>query len=152
MLGHWAKASMSRKSQRRRWIIGLCLVVVSLGAVAAIGGGWLLFFDDSPLNKASAIDATEEWARLAPLPLTKTDLVIQTSGSAFTRQFDVSFRDTPANIRAWLSACPGPTSISPTIDDSGWSIYRYEGGGGALAGEVRVSPLLDEVHIIATWS
>jgi hypothetical protein len=143
---------MLPKPKKRRWIIGLCFGLLLIGVVAMIGGGWLVFSPNSPINQSAAIEATEKWARLAPLPATKTNLDILTRGSAFSRTFEVSFRDKPKNIRSWLSTCPGPNSVSPTIDSSGWSVYSYPGGDGAVSGEVRVSPAFDKVKIIATWS
>ncbi len=70
----------------------------------------------------------------------------------FTREFQISFRDSPANIRRWLALSPGPAAASPTTDPSGWHIYNYPAGGGAGFSEVRVSPSGDEVRIRTYWS
>ena len=143
---------MAPKSRKRKWIFGGCAAVITIGLVAAVGVGWLLLSHDSPINRASAIEATKEWARLADLPSSKSNLRIQTSGSSFTRTFTVSFRDSPAAIRAWIAASPGPASVAPSTDSSGWQIYTYPAGGGATFSEVRVSPSGDEVQIEASWS
>jgi hypothetical protein len=70
----------------------------------------------------------------------------------FTREFQMSFRDSPTNIRMWLASSPGPAATSPTTDSSGWLIYNYPAVGGAVFSEVRVSPAGDEVRIRAYWS
>ena len=143
---------MGQKSRKRRWIVGGCPAVIAIGLVAAVGIGWLLLSHDSPINRASAIKATKEWARLADLPSTKSNLRIETSGSSFTRTFTLSFRDSPAAVRAWIALSPGPASVAPSTDSSGRQIYTYPAGGGATFSEVRVSPSGDEVHIEASWS
>jgi len=117
-----------------------------------IGVGWLVVSPNSPTNRFSAIRSTQEWARLADFPSTMTDFHIETGGSMFTREFQMSFRDSPTNIRIWLASSPGPASTSPTTDSSGWLIYNYPAGGGAEFSEVRVSPAGDEVRIRAYWS
>jgi hypothetical protein len=98
------------------------------------------------------LDATKKWARLADFPKTASDLRVETSGSMFTREFQVSFQDTAANIRVWLAASAGPASVSPNIDPTGWKVFTYPAGGGAVFSEVRVSPSGEEVRIIASWS
>ena len=112
----------------------------------------MIFDENSPLIRASAISAAKDWACLADLPKTKTDLKIETTGSAFTREFTISFKDTPGNISIWIAASPGPSSIAPTTDASGWQLYEYPACNGAVFAEVRVSPAGDEVVIHTYWS
>ena len=129
-----------------------CFGIAFLGAILAIGAGWLVVSPNSPVNRSSAIRSTQEWARLADFPATVTDFKIASGGSMFTREFQISFRDSPTNIRIWLTASPGPAAATPTTDASGWLIYNYPAGGGAVFSEVRVSPSGEEVRIRAYWS
>jgi len=138
--------------QKRRFIIGGCLGALLFSAVVIVAGGWLILSPNSPINRASALDATKAWARLADFPTTASDLHVETTGNMFTRGFRVSFRDTPTNIRAWLAASPGPATVSPTIDPMGWKVYTYPAGGGAVFSEVHVVPSGDEVRVRTYWS
>ena len=143
---------MASISKKRRLLIGGCLSVCILGIIVTIGVGWLVLSPESPINRSSAISSTKKWARLADFPETKTDFRIETGGNMFTREFQISFHDSPANIRRWLASSPGPAAVSPTTDPSGWQIYNYPAGGGAVFSEVRVSPSGDEVRIRTYWS
>ena len=129
-----------------------CFGIALLGVILAIGVGWLVVSPNSPTNRSSAIRSTKEWARLADFPATMTKFHIATEGSMFTREFQISFRDSPTNIRIWLAASPGPAAAPTTTDSSGWLIYNYPAGGGAVFSEVRVSPSGDEVRIRTYWS
>jgi len=123
-----------------------------VAGVLALVVSAIFFASNRPLNRGSAIATAREWARIAEIPTTATDLNIATAGSAFSREFSIRFRDSPANIRAWLSASPGPASTSPTLDSSDWAIYHYSAGGGAQFAEIRVSPAGDQVVIRTYWS
>ena len=123
-----------------------------VGVVAVMVVGWLLLDHSSPLNQASAIDATQEWGRLAEFPKTSSDLRIEVTGSSFTRGFRISFRDTPANVAAWIAASPGPASAVPVTGADGWTVYEYSAGGGATFAEARVSPDGSVVKIETYWS
>lgn len=143
---------MANISKKRRLLFGGCLSICFLGIVVMIGAGWLVLSPNSPINKSSAIRSTKEWARLSDFPATMSDFHIDTGGNMFTREFRITFRDSPENIRRWLASSPGPASATPKTDASGWLIYDYPAGGGAVFSEVRVSPSGDEVRIRTYWS
>jgi hypothetical protein len=146
---------MHTLSKKRKWIIGVGFGIFTLmmaGILTIIVGGWFILSPESPINRASSISVTKQWARLADFPTTHTDLRVQTSGSMFTREFEIVFRDTPANITKWIEGSPGPSSVEPTTDSSGWRIYSYPAGDGALFSEIHVSPAGDEVRIHTYWS
>lgn len=143
---------MSMGKNRKKWLVGGCLGIMLLGLLAALVAGWLVLDPGSPLNRGSSIKATREWARLADFPPTVEDLRIETTGSMFTREFKISFRDTPTNVLKWINASPGPSSAMPSTDAGGWRIYNYPAGGGAVFAEVRVSPSGEVVRIRTYWS
>lgn len=138
---------------KKPWLlIGCCLSIFIFGIIVMIGAAWLLLSPNSPINRPSVISSTKEWARLADFPATMSDFRIETGGSMFTREFQITFRDSPANIQRWLASSSGPATTSPTTDPSGWLIYNYPAGGGASFSELRVSPSGDEVRIRTYWS
>ena len=114
--------------------------------------GWLLIDPESPLNRRSALNATKSWACLADFPSTAQEIEIETTGSMITREFTVTFKDSPAAISKWIADCPGPSSVNPTTDPQGWKIYSYPACEGAQHAEVRVSPAGDQAIINTFWS
>ena len=142
---------MKRLSKKRKWIMGVGLFMM-LGTLAVMVGGWLIFSPASPVNRSSAITTTQQWARLADIPTTRIDLQVHTKGSMFSREFEIVFQDTPVNIQAWITESPGPSSVQPTINPSGWTVYRYPAGDGAAFSEIRVAPSGDKVRIRTYWS
>lgn len=144
----------AQKSHRlkRPWRTYGCLVPIGVAGVLALVISAIFFVSNRPQNRDAAIATAREWARISEIPATATDLNIATAGSAFSREFTISFRDSPANIRVWLSASPGPASANPALDSSDWTIYRYSAGSGAQFAEIRVSPAGDRVVIRTYWS
>lgn len=139
-------------SNKKRWIVGSCLALLLLCMLCVMVVTGVVFYFVKAAEETSAIASTQEWARLSDFPLTRKEFQIETLGSAFTREFRITFRDTPQNIKKWLSACPGPASVVPSKDKDGWIIYSYPAGGGALFAEVRISPDGDFVRIRTYWS
>jgi hypothetical protein len=135
-----------KTSWRKIIIFGMPFVAILLIT------SWFLFSIDSPPNRASAIRAIKQWARIDYFPVPESQLHIETLGSAFSREFIVTFSASPSDIQRWLVASPGPKSVTPTKDPNGWIHYSYEGGEGSLCGAVYVSPEGDKVRIRATWS
>ena len=143
---------MKRTSTRKWWLGAGCFgLFLAAGLILVIALAFLIF-PTGPANQASAIATAREWGRLAEIPATASILKAEATGSAFTREFAVTFRDTPANIRTWISSSPGPASATRSVDASGWTIYEYKAGGGALFAEVTVSPTGDEVRIRTFWN
>lgn len=130
----------------------MTFVFILLAILFCAISGWLIVDPDSPLNRASAIRAAQDWACLDDLPKTATDIEIATTGSAFTREFTISFKDTPANISTWIAASPGPASANPSTNPLGWHVYEYPACDDAVFAEVRVSPTGDQVVIHTYWS
>jgi hypothetical protein len=143
---------MKRTSTKKWWLGAGCFgLFLAAGLIVVIALAFLIF-PTGPANQASAIATAREWGRLAEIPATARILKSEATGSAFTRQIAVTFRDTPGNVRIWISSSPGPASATRSVDASGWTIYEYKAGGGALFAEVTVSPTGDEVRIRTFWN
>lgn len=143
---------MKKASTRKWWLGAGCLGLLLAAGLFVVIALAFLFYPSSPANQASAIATAREWGRLAEIPATATILKTEATGSAFTREIAVTFRDTPANVRAWIASSPGPSSATRSVDASGWTTYEYKAGGGAQFAEVAVSPAGDEVRIRTFWS
>ena len=143
---------MERVSGKRRWIVGSCLGLFLATCLVIIAVVWMLPSSGGHPYRNSALATSQEWARVARIPQTATSLNVEAKGSAFSREFEITFRDKPVNISTWISASPGPSSTTPSVDDSGWTVYSYAAGGGAVFAEIRVSPQGDEVQIRTYWS
>ena len=137
-------------TRRHKFFVAFCttgLVLVGCGVTC-----WYVLDHDSPHNQASAIEAVREWARLAPLPESATGLDIQTTGTMFTREFNIEFTAPAADILAWLEKSPGPSAAKLRQDPDGTVIYEIDAGGGAQFAEVRVLKNGTIVRIKAFWS
>jgi hypothetical protein len=134
---------------RKYFLIGAAAAAIAL----LLAAGWFVFAIESPPNRASAIRATLEWGRLAPFPVLDSELHIKTSGSAFTRQFDISFTGDPEQIQQWIRSSPGTRGLVPLLkrDPDGWVVYQIE-PEKALIVEVHVSPDGRQVRVRAVWS
>ena len=126
--------------------IGLALAVLTCFA------GWLVLSNDSPINRASAIKATCEWARLNRFPDSAKNIKVETTGSIFTREFRITFSATPESIQSWLRESPGTRTAIAKSEDSGRMIYSITPGGGAQFAEVSISNDKRTVRIRAYWS
>lgn len=102
-------------------------------------------------NRQSAIDAAATWARLAPLPPSAQSVDVDIRGSAFTREFVITFTATPADIQQWIAASPGPSSASLSTVGS-VTTYAITPGGGAQFAEVKVDSSVNQVLIRTYWS
>lgn len=143
---------MKKTSTRKWWLGAGCLGLLVAAGLSVIIALAFLFLPSGPANQASAIATAREWGRLAEIPATASILTSQALGSSFTREFTITFRDTPSNVRTWIASSPGPASATRSVDDSGWTLYEYPAGGGAAFAEIRVSPEGDVVRIRTFWS
>lgn len=143
---------MKKTSTRKWWLGAGCLgLFLAAGLVVIIALAFLIY-PSGPANQKSAIATAREWGRLAEIPASASNLKVEAKGSAFSREFVVSFRDTPASVRTWIASSPGPSSATRSVDASGWTLYEYKAGGGAQFAEVAVSPAGDDVRIRTFWS
>lgn len=125
--------------------------MVILGVVAFMA--WMFLAPESPMNRASAIKATCEWARLNPLPVIDSEVRITTNGSMFTREFIIGFEGAADKILAWLQASPGTASaFAKRKVTEGDAHLEISPGGGAAFAEITISQNGRHVRIRAYWS
>jgi len=68
-------------------LAGCILIPTAILLVVIVAG----YFYIQRANYYSAIDATKEWARLNEFPATATNLIVDTAGNMFTREFTIQF-------------------------------------------------------------
>ncbi len=137
--------------KKRDWLKG-CLWTLFVGAVFVVGTVWLVFDANSPLNKASAIACTCEWARLNPLPVGQSAVHVETKGGMFTREFIVTFTGKREDILAWLNASPGTQNAYRDTRMLNAMHQEISPGGGAQFAEITISENGTKVVIRAYWS
>jgi len=107
-----------------------------------------------PWHRHSAIETALAWGGLADLPKSAEDVVVTTSGSAFTRTFEVSFHAPKPDIRQWIEDSPRLSDSEPVEEEGekGRMLYEvYPGEQGAIGGTVEVRGG-HEVRISMSWS
>ncbi len=139
------------KTRTKRILLVLCGVFV----LGISGVGWLdytLFSPDSSRNRASAIDCTLTWGRLAAFPASAQQFSITVHGTTFTRAFRTSFIAPPSDIEQWLQQSPGTREVLPTTPSPGVRHFEITPGGGAQRAEVTVDDTQHHVSIYVYWS
>jgi hypothetical protein len=101
-------------------------------------------------EKKSAIDATLEWARLAPFSSSAQEFTIRVEGGSFTRSFRAHFKAPKHDIDNWVKQSPGLMSAEPTYAN-GKRTYIIRPGGGANRAQVTIGDD-DSVEIYTSWS
>lgn len=120
------------------------LLAAAAALPLAVGGCWYL-------QRQAALNTALKWTRLASPPSTATHYELQVDGSAFTREFRISFVAPPGDIAQWLGSSPGVADA--VISKSGSiTIYRIKPGGGAQFAEVQVDESSGVVTIRTYWS
>jgi hypothetical protein len=103
-------------------------------------------FANGCVFKESAIETTLEWARLATLPVSKSQVDVEVTGSIFTRGFRVAFSAAPDPLESWLSASEG-IADAEIYREGDFTRYKISPGGGAMFAEVRVNRNTGDVYI-----
>lgn len=105
-----------------------------------------------PWNRQSAINATKKWGGLSDFPANAKIIEISTSGSAFTRTFDIKFTSDTESIRNWIKISKRLNDNIPTQNNS-IDIYDINPGEeGAIGGNVKINWNTLEVTIHISWS
>lgn len=139
------------KTRTRRILLVLCgIFVIGIGGIAWIG--YTLLSPDSARNRASAIDCTLTWGRLAAFPVSAQQVSIAPHGSMFTRAFRASFIAPATDIEDWLKKSPGTREVVPATPTPGVRHFQIAPGGGAKHAEVAVDDTKHEVSIYVCWS
>ena len=102
-------------------------------------------------DQKEIIKTTLVWGNLSPIPQTAAISKIEKKGSAFTREFYISFSDSQSNIKQWLNESIGTSKVTPTIEGD-YEKYSINPGGGAQFAEVIVNTRLNTVLIHVYWS
>lgn len=102
-------------------------------------------------EEQNGLEATEAWARLAPLPDSASELKITTEGNMFTRGFNVSFYLSEADLTAWIAASPGFQDAEVTTDGT-IKEYEIEPGEGAQYAHAIIDFNSGYVQIHTNWS
>jgi hypothetical protein len=133
-------------------------IVLILCGIFVLGGGgfaWLgytLFCPESASNRASAINCTLAWGRLAPFLQSAQQFHISVGGTLFTRRFRASFVAPPPDIEQWLQQSPGPREATLTTPSPGVRHFEITPGEGAMHAEVIVDDVRHCVSIYVYWS
>ena len=122
-----------------------CVFLIGICGIAWLG--YSVFSPNSSRNRASAIDCTLTWGRLAPFPASAQQFSITTEGSAFTRAFRSSFVAPQTDIEQWLQQSPGTRETVPTTPSAGVRHFEIPPGGGAQWAEVTVDDTNHHVSI-----
>jgi hypothetical protein len=120
--------------------------IIAAGTVLLI-----TFVNGCIVFKKSAIETTREWARLAPLPVSKSEVDVEVTGSIFTRGFRVSFSAASDQLESWLSASEG-IADAEIYKEGDFDRYAIRPGGGAMFAEVSVNRYTGDVYIRTFWS
>lgn len=154
------------------WGCGASLLIVLALVTYAFNGN---LFDNTvldPVMKHEMLSTAREWGRLAPLPDSAENFVIESSGSMFTRTFEASFHAPSADIENWLEASPGTQNPVPVeeeapedepvgrnslteskvLDKSGVWYYDIKPAGGAAFAGVWVDVARELVRFKVYWS
>ena len=139
------------KTRTKRTLLVLCGTFV----LGSSGIAWLGYSSVSPYsvrNRASAIDATLTWGRLASFPASAQQFVISTHGNMFSRAFRASFVAPAAEIDRWLQQSPGTREATLSTPSPGVRHFQITPGGGAQHAEVTVDDTQHRVSICVYWS
>lgn len=103
------------------------------------------------IAKEQMAEITSEWARIAPIPDSKTKYNIYTEGNSFTRSFKSSFYLPKADLEQWIKQSPGLCDAEiETMENT--KKYTIKPGGGAQYAEVVIDFKKCYVEIYVYWS
>lgn len=104
----------------------------------------------SPIAKEQMTEITSEWARIAPIPDSKTEYNIYTEGSSFTRSFKSNFYLPKADLEKWIKQSTGLCDAEiETMENT--KKYTIKPGGGAQYAEVVIDFKKCYVEIYVYW-
>jgi hypothetical protein len=128
--------------------ISLVTVIVLCGLFL---GAFLILNNSNNRNQESAIQTSRDWAGLNEFPENSEIIETKAEGSAFTREFKITYTAPPEEIRRWLIESPGTSEVQPEIQGN-FEIYHIKPRNGAQFAEVLYNRDTNEVIIRAYWS
>jgi hypothetical protein len=134
--------------------LSFLIIGFTLGFVLFLGLFVVPYFANivMPWNKTEAIETALSWGGLANIPNSALNIIVDTEGSMFTREFIIEFNCECDDIEEWISQSPGLKNINPAIEDHGILIYQVPGKEGAIGGIVTIDKNKGKVTIDMSWS
>jgi hypothetical protein len=105
-----------------------------------------------PWNKAEAIETAFTWGGLDKLPENATDVSVEQKGSAFSRQFIVTFKCPEKDIAIWILKSPEMVNVPYENTSRGTIKYHISGKNGAMGGTVIINKPDRTVKVNMSWS
>lgn len=136
----------------------IIIIICSVSAIIALLIAGIFFFhansldNNSHSSKEEMLKATLEWGRLAPLPDSKGDFIIQTEGSSFSRSFRSSFYLAKEDLDSWIKKSPGLQDAQIETVNTTTKKYVINPGGGAEYAEAVIDFDKFYVQIYTYWS
>lgn len=123
-------------------------VAFSIFLIAIVG---YFGYDYTPWKqKQHAIETTLYWCQLNDIPESVKDVEVQIKGSAFTREFIVSFTAEKEVIKQWLDSSPG---VDQKINlATGKDLIIKPVMRDAEFGEIKINTVSNTVRIRTYWS
>lgn len=137
--------------KKKLLVVLLCVIVVILAAAMYLinSNG---IDDRNPIEKKSMVECTIEWGRLADFPDSKSDFIINTEGSSFTRSFRCSFYIPKNDLDEWIRKSPGLKDAEIQTLEPTKQKYIIRPGGGAGYAEAIIDSEKCFVQIYVSWS
>jgi hypothetical protein len=135
------------------------IIVITAGVLAVVF--FVLFqpvmpTDDmdnhNPVKQEEMLSLTLEWGRLAPLPDSKTEFNIGTTGSMFSRSFSASFVLPGEDLNSWIADSPGLQDAQTEKISENVTKFVINPGGDAGYAEVEVNYDEGLVKTYVSWS
>ncbi|MEB3213438.1 MAG: hypothetical protein VKL39_18970 [Leptolyngbyaceae bacterium] len=111
---------------------------------------WLFYDDNSPINQPRILQTVNLWARLAPLPTSANNIVVDSDGELFSKVYIVRF-DAPApDVEQWLQHSQGIIDETPDPLDDGKLYYRIRPRDASFA-DVTIASDHQHVRVRGSW-
>ncbi|MEL6223961.1 MAG: hypothetical protein AAFR31_15110 [Cyanobacteria bacterium J06627_8] len=111
---------------------------------------WLLYSDNSPINQPRIIQTVCLWARLAPLPTSANNIIVNSGGELFSKSYIVRFTSSESDIDQWLQRSQGTADEIPEQMKNGNLYYRIRPRDANFA-DVMLASDRKHVRIRGSW-
>lgn len=127
----------------------LKIVIIGLGIMIILVVSSFLAYRS--YDRKEIMKNTLTWSRMEELPESAEIIEIKKEGSAFSREFTITFKASNNDIKKWLDNSSGTSNIEP-IRVEGVEKYSIEPGQGAQFAEVLHDTEDNTVTINVYWS